>query len=370
MKEVYLKITIAILFIVCAVLTGMTVLVNSNAHLTQKHIEELEMQKEELIKKVRKPSERFYFVTKNQTQILDDENVDPDSQIIFAVSEKDKNTAINLAQQVKEMTPAAVRDVFLAYLDSVSGKTSELYPDEALHLLKDQDTVILEEMCKHLNMEVNTKLCWDMQLQEQKRVCISTISMKKDDTKTVEKDDTAAAAVPEPVTFSYRDRNIANSAEFYCQDGIHTVVLGFDPIKLSDKDDVKLTYRDSKIPVGGHYTHLIEVHRAANSDAQYWYLEYEVPQPAEKNKKQSKDNNTEKGSADFHMNAISLLPGNPVISKASGSIHTFRVPFVNGVSKLLISANQVVFPKSLIASPNKSGDTFGVQSTHSADSSY
>lgn len=355
MKEVYLKITIGIMFVVCAVLIGMTVLINSDAHLTNKKINEIRAQNEDLIKKIQKPSERFYFVTKNQARLLNDEkDQTPDTQVVFEVSRENKDQGLALARQVKEVTPAAVRDIFLAYLADKG--ESDLYMDKAQHLLKDQYTVILEEMCSHLDMEVSTKLCWDMQKQE--RICVSTIAVKakkQDNEKTVRKNN---LPVPPPVTFSYRNGNV-DPAGYYCQDGIHTVVLGFKPITLNDADR-ELRRPHSQIPVGGHYTHLIEVHRAKNSDAPYWYLEYEVPQLAEKSEQKSKTQDPEKDAADLHMNAISLLPGNPVVSISSGSIQTFRVPFVNGVSKLLISANKVVFPKSMIATPkNKNGDAFG-----------
>lgn len=351
MKEVYLKITIAILFVICAVLIGMTVLINSGAHLTRKHIHELEEQKEDLAQMVRKPSERFYFVTKDTSRLPDEkkEKITID-QVTFAVTEEDKILGKKLAEKTAEKTPAAVRDVFLAYLADEK-EESILYTDSTQHLLKDRDTVILEEMCSHLEMEVSTKLCWDMQNQE--RVCISTVSMKKE---PAEK----AKAEAETVTFSYR-RKDANPAELYCQDGIHTLVLGFNQVMLPDNADREITRPYFQIPVGGHYIHLIEVHRAENSKAQFWYLEYEVPQPEAKgSEKKTGDKHAEAESEEFHMNAISLLPGNPVISVRSGNIQTFRVPFVNGVSKLLISADRVVFPKSLIATPhNDKADAFG-----------
>lgn len=354
MKEIYLKITIAVMFVICAVLIGIAVLINSNAYLIREHITELEKKNDDLVKKIRKPSERFYFVTKNQARVLNDAKDEMAAgQTIFEIPEEIKTQGKNLAKQVNEKTPAAVRDIFLSYLAGMK-EEPQLFADKALHLLKDQDTVLLEEMCSQLDMEVSTKLCWDMQNQE--RICISTVSMKKPEKEIIKKD---AAPLPQPVSFSYRRRN-ANPAKFYCQDGIHTVVLGFEPITLSDHADRELTRPHFQIPVGGHYTHLIEVRRAENSQAQYWYLEYEVSLLAEKSEKKANSKEPEKETDDFHMNAISLLPGNPVVSISSGSIQTFRVPFVNGVSKLLISADKVVFPKSLIATPhNKNGDAFG-----------
>lgn len=364
MKEVYLKITIAILFILCAVLTGNIVLLNSKAYMTQTHISKIEAQNEDLVKKIRKPSEHFYFMTKNQARTLgENSGKTADSQIIFEVPEKDKAIGKKLADTVKEKTPAQVRDVFLAYL-AESKEEPVLYVDQTQHLLKDRDTVILEEMCMALGMKADTKLCWDMHNQE--RICISTVAVAEPDPAKKENEKNKSAVpgkkirIP-AVSFSYRRRN-ADLSGLYCQDGIHTVVLGFNPITLSGNSDKELTRPYFQIPLGGHYTHLIEVRRSEDSNDQYWYLEYEVPHLSEKNQPaQDKNKNPEQQDiSSFHINAISLIPGSPVISISSGNIQTFRVPFVNGTSRLLISADHIVFPKSLIASPHhKNSDAFG-----------
>lgn len=332
MKEVYLKITLAILFIVCAVLIGIMVKTNGATHVRIQKMEELEKKNKELSEKIQEPSERFYFVTKGQAQALENDK----NKKEFAVPEKDQILAKKIAGNVTDKTPAGVRDAFIKYLKGVETDPI-IYKDSTKHLLKDRDTLLLEETCKHFGMTVKTKLYWDMQLKE--HFCFSEIRSSADSN--------------DAVSFYYRKKpSDENPANLYCQDQdkIHTVVLAFNSISLSNKD-FEITNHLAKIPVGGHYIHMIEVHRAEDSNAEYWYLEYKIDLEKEIEENGEEKDAEHKDASSIHMNAISLLPGNPVESHCTGEIQTFRVPFVNGTSKLLISADKIVFPDKVKALP-------------------
>lgn len=197
------------------------------------------------------------------------------------------------------------------------------------------DAALFEALCSVLGYQCVTTLCWDMEnMKHFFRTDLKSIQNEQDRAVLLAADlpDTAAAVIS--------------------QDEAVSVLLPFLPFRLDKNDHYEIMADFHKIPVGGLYLHRIDVMRNPESTASEWCLEYSfdpTPAPVPEKAAETQSLSNRKPAGQTMLRALSLIPGAKIISTSSKGLQTFRIPFVNGRSSVLILGDTPVLPRRITA---------------------
>lgn len=197
------------------------------------------------------------------------------------------------------------------------------------------EAALFEALCSALGYQCTTTLCWDMEnMKHFFRTELAAMQNKQDRAVLVAGDLTDSAT--SPIT----------------QDEAVSVLLPFLPFRLDKNDHYEIMADFHKIPVGGLYLHRIDVMRNPESTATEWCLEYSFD-PVTATVTDGLENewslSARKPAAQTMLRALSLVPGAKIISSSSKGLQTFRIPFVNGRSSILILGDTPVLPRRITA---------------------
>jgi len=356
MKTVYLTITICILAVICAIFALDRVRINAKFNAIGDRIDEktaliekndLEYRKNlELMQaEIDKLNARFSFVTelrvpvlpvfpgKEETNLKKTEKktpakikpLPPFAQILVQDNVV-SSTARSLRKEIRKPLPENVRTVFLAYLMKADRPIiGTLVAEPVSGRVIDRDAAILETICRELGLQAQTELRWDM--NNLVRSCVTKIASPD-------------PAVPS-ATVVYGSTAFHNEAPAV-QNAPYSTVLAFPSFYAPATGEHQIFMKLHEIPAGGLYVHKFNVVRPGTSRASHWYLEYRLspaPQPQEEGKQPQP----------YSLQAFSLISGPVIVAAVSGDRLTFKVPFVNGKSSLIVFGDRVFFPESATA---------------------
>lgn len=242
-------------------------------------------------------------------------------QLARALADRVKKpvNAVNIVKAFQENPDPRIRnDIFY----SMPGRPQQLVNIQA---------ALLEALCIQLGYKFETVLCWDMNTMEH---FFQTRLSSPDDPL-------------DRATFSSKSAGKTEDQQnvIILQEKPISVLLPFHPIELNDRDQCVLMSNLHTIPVGGLYLHRIDVNRHPESKAKEWILEYRFNDPAENPsflpayapQYQTK------------LSGISMIPGGTPVSCLSEGMQTFRIPFVDGKSSVLIVGDLPVLPAGITA---------------------
>lgn len=196
--------------------------------------------------------------------------------------------------------------------------------------------MLLEAVCKELGYRAVTTFYWDM--DQLKSYIRTTISSPEDPSDRAE------------IVFDEALPETSFPAQLVSHNQAVTVLLPFPRFELKNNDHYEIMSDIHQIPIGGLYLHRIDVKRHPDNNAACWDLEYcfEIPDPD----KVKPEHSWEQGrtpATQTKLYAISLLNSAPIHSISARGMHTFRIPFVNGKSSILIMGDTPVLPVRVTA---------------------
>lgn len=197
------------------------------------------------------------------------------------------------------------------------------------------EAALFEALCSILGYQCSTTLCWDMEnMKHFFRTHLAAIQNEQD----------RAVLVAGDLTDS--DTSVIS------QDEAVSILLPFLPFRLDKNDHYEIMADFHKIPVGGLYLHRIDVMRNPESTAAEWCLEYSfdpMPTPVPEKPAKTQSLSDRKPAGQTMLRALSLIPGAKIISTSSKGLQTFRIPFVDGRSSILILGDTPVLPRRITA---------------------
>ena len=262
---------------------------------------------------------------------------DPGNLTQFHGEKELREEARKLADLAKEQVNAEnIIKIFRENLDPQFKRDLFIRTPEQSQQLINIQAALLDALCAELGYRAETVLYWDMNTME--HFFKTTVSSSKDllDRATL----IHGAAV----------RKDLKNSMVVSQKKPVSIVLPFHPIELSDHDRCVLMSAIHPVPVGGLYLHRIDVNRHPGSRAKEWILEYRFKIP-EKEKEEEKATflPDRRPILQTMLSAVSLIPGAPLLSSVSEGTQSFRIPFVDGKSSVLIVGDLPVLPVGITA---------------------
>lgn len=370
MKSIYLGIITAALAIFCVILLVDRFRINMLCNQVDDKLAEKQQQLNEthqtyqlkisrLEEQIRQLEEQFCFVTEYRTLIQpvssDSGDAAQDGEIsglphfqrshdgTFSQLCSDPGIlkiAKELSKKVSQpVTADGIRTVFLDFLATDEFDSAYVQDPKNHRRLINLDAAILETLCQLLDFKCQTSFCWDM--KQMHAFCISTIW----------------SAAEKPLTIQYRkDEKVPVSdddSEITIQKFAVTTLLRFPAFRRAENETHELMLNFHKIPVGGLYIHRFRAERQKGSDEKEWLLEYRFRQMPPESERNTPPHLQWKTPRATKLQAVSLLNGKPIISALSSGGQTFRVPFINGKSDLLVFGDVPIIPEKITALPLK-----------------
>ncbi len=374
MKQIYLMITAGVLMLVCIILSIdrfrlNTEFYNIGIRINEKTEEirqnELDFRKklEEKKQKIAQLNSRFQFVTelkklpenpmkkpeeemgkdgKKKSAEQKKQPLPPFAQ--YTLNKDDLKLVSSLVGQVPSpVTPENVKKTYQNNYQNMPQQTGRIYLTRTGII--DRDAAILEEVCRALHLKADTVFRWDMDRMQ--RFSVTTISSPLPD-------DLPAVVYCQGGSATAAGRIVMQSAPV-------STILPLGEVSLPDGAERELLLKIHELPVGGLYLHKIEVHQPAGSSAKEWLLEYKFP--AEEKMKELRmpdlpaDPESDEAALELPaerpmmLQAVSLLPGKAVTSVWTKDRQTFRIPFYNGKSSVLILGDRTFLPETVTALP-------------------
>ena len=193
---------------------------------------------------------------------------------------------------------------------------------------------LLEALCAHFGYKCEIVFCWDMNTME--HFFQATVSSSRD--------------LLDRSTYSSSSNSRRGTQQHVITQKIPvSVLLPFQPIELNERDECILMSDIHQVPVGGLYLHRIDVVRHPESRAKEWILEYRFKLKTTDEEKKRAFFQTRLLQCQTQLSAISLIPGDPLNSCISEGVQSFRIPFINGKSSVLIVGDLPVLPAGITA---------------------
>ncbi len=385
MKQIYLMITAGILLLVCIILSidrfrlntefySIGIRINEKTEEIRRNELDFSKKLEEKNREITLLDSRFQFVTELK-KLPENPMKKPGNEI-----EKDKQKNRKLAEPLKQpllpfaqytlnkddlklvkslvgqvpspVTPENVKKTYQNNYLNMPQQTGRVYLTRTGII--DRDAAILEEVCRALQLKAGTVLHWDMERMQ--HFSITTISSPLPDD-------------PPAVVYCQGRMDIA-AGRTVIQSAPVSTILPLGEVSLPDGAERELLLKIHQLPVGGLYLHKIEVYQPAGSSAKEWLLEYKFPDEEKMKERRMPDlhiaqeldpfagqNPAETAAAvlpaerPMTLQAVSLLPGKAVTSVWTKDRQTFRIPFCNGKSSVLILGNRTFLPETVSALP-------------------
>ena len=223
-------------------------------------------------------------------------------------SDNDAAAAVELADSVKDATPASFKTAAETTLEPLISGPRELVLDAESGYIVDPVAAIVETAAKAANLSASTTVFWDVPRKTfRSEVTVSDPAKKAKDA--------VVAIGGNPKTF----RDVA------FQLSPKTTIFPFTDISLLSRNGVDLFSRAASIPVGGLYVHYFRVYSKGP-----WTLEYVFPEDIE--------------PESVNMNLMPLTPGSPITSSISGRVFTFQIEAKDSEADFLVIADKPFFP--------------------------
>ncbi len=242
--------------------------------------------------------------------------------------------AKELAGQIDKETVNAenIIKVFREIPDFKFGKTVFYNTSPLSPQLINVRAALLEALCREFGYNCETFLCWNMNTLE--HFFKTTVF--------------SSGALLDRATLVHGSGKENPQHRIITQKKPVSVLFPFHPIELNDRDQCVLMPDIHPIPVGGLYLHRIDVSRHPESKAKEWILEYRFKVSGNKLKNTPflKDRQTHPQTM---LSAVSLIPDSELLSSVSEGMQSFRIPFVDGKSSVLIVGDLPVLPAGITA---------------------
>ncbi len=375
MKQIYLMTAAGMLMLVCIILAvdrcrlnrefyNIGIRISEKTEQIQKNEKEYQELAAEKDQEIANLKSRFRFVT--EVNILPENPLKKQDRKPESEPDKEQKTAAvplppfaqvtaneddlrlirSLVRQVPSpVTPENVKKIFQTQYLNNSQYSGKLYLTRTGVI--DRDAAILEGICRELQLNARTVIYWDM--DRMRHVCRTVIESPLPD--------------DPPATVLYRTQFPLPPGKAAVQSDAVSAILPMEPAALPDNTARELLLKIHTLPVGGLYLHKIDVYQPAGNSAKEWLLEYKfrsgqelaeyaMPEP-EADPAANPQKSIKPADAPVILQAVSLLPGPAVTTVWSKDRQTFRIPFSNGKSSVLIFADQVTLPESITALPFK-----------------
>ncbi len=244
--------------------------------------------------------------------------------------------AKELAAQIDENSISSenIIKVFREMPESRLGKTIFYNTAPLSKQLINIRAALLEALCAHFGYKCETVFCWDMNTME--HFFQATVSSSRD--------------LLDRTTYSSSSNSRRGTQQHVITQKVPvSVLLPFQPIELNERDECMLMSDIHQVPVGGLYLHRIDVVRHPESRAKEWILEYRFKLKTTDEEKKRAFFQTRLLQCQTQLSAISLIPGDPLESCISDGVQSFRIPFINGKSSILIVGDLPVLPTGITA---------------------
>lgn len=358
MQKIYFFITLTVMLIFCGTLLVDRCILNQNysrindviekkEESLQKQQQQYEADIQKLNSKLRTHQQQFHIVmpyhTLEKAKDVPGTKAVPENDLVLTGhntgnliqygGEKElQQLARALADRVKKPVNAA--NIVNAFRENPDPRIRKdifySMPDRPQQLVNIQ-AALLEALCVQFGYKFETVFCWDMNSRE--HFFQTRLSSPNDplDRATFNSGSAVRSEAPQNVII--------------LQEKPISVLLPFHPIDLNDRDQCVLMSDLHTIPVGGLYLHRIDVNRHPESKAKEWILEYRFHNPAENPSflpEYAPQYQTK-------LSGISMIPGVTPVSCISEGVQTFRIPFINGKSSILIVGDLPVLPAGITA---------------------
>ena len=320
------------------------------------HLQKMEIQhkieQEKLREKLQQQQRIFHIVTAHrslqQSNHPEDgknalypelENLGPQKFTQFNGEKELQEMAQKLAELVEKPVHAGnVIKAFNTHAKALLPRQKFLTDPQNPQRMINLEAALFEALCDVLGYQYETVLCWNMATMKHFFRTGFTSPKNKTDHGIFHSGDQ-----PE-------GQSSANT--IIRQDEAISVLLPFQPFKLDKNDHYEIMTDFHKIPVGGLYLHRIDVLQNPESTATEWCLEYSfepAAEPAQPGIGKNEFPSSRKPAVQTTLRALSLIPGAKIISSSSKGLQTFRIPFINGRSSLLILGDTPVLPRRITA---------------------
>jgi len=225
-------------------------------------------------------------------------------------SESEAATAVELADSLKDPTPAEFKEAAEKTLEPLLASSHELVLDADSGYVVDPVAAIVETAAKTAGLAASTTVFWDTSRKAfRSEVTVSDPAKKAKD---------AVVAIGGNKLFQ-------NSV---FQLSPKTTVFPFVDLSLFSRSGIDLFTRSASIPVGGLYVHYFRVYSKGP-----WILEYVFPENLE--------------PESVNMNLLQLTYGSSITSTVMGRTFTFHVNVENLDAGFLVIADRPFFPDSV-----------------------